>query len=151
MKEATGRPTRNQSRVSALVPETQEESEDEVTNALEQVMATLHGLLTSPSDAPRTPTLGPVPKAILQVEGVPVEALVDTGAPVSIINLNFLLAALAKNRKPEQSPAEWRTEVEKHLEQPSFTKLQNYGGGELKLARQIRVSLSRVGGTYSQR
>ena len=145
-KEATGRPARNQSRVSALVPETQEESEDEVTNALEQVMATLHGLLTSSSDAPRTPTLGPVPKAILQVEGVPVEALVDTGAPVSIINLNFLLAALAKNRKPEQSPAEWRTEVEKRLEQPSFTNLQNYGGGELKLARQIRVSLSRVGG-----
>ena len=105
-------------------------------------MSTLHGLLTSPSDAPQTPTLGPVPKAILQVAGVPA---VDTAAPVSI-NLNFLLAALAKNRKPEQSPAEWRTEVEKRLKQPSFTNLQNYGGGELKLARQIRVSLSRVGG-----
>ena len=106
-------------------------------------MATLYGLLTSPSDVPRTPTLGPVPKVMLQVEGVP---LVDTGAPVSIINLNFLLSALAKNRKPEQSPAEWRTEVERRLEQPSFVNLQNYGGGELKLARQIRVSLSRVGG-----
>ena len=98
-KEATGRPASNQSCVSALVPETQEESEDEVTNALEQVMVTLYG--PSPSDAPRTLTLGPVPKAILQVEGVPVEALVDIGAPVSIINLNFLLTALAKNRKPE--------------------------------------------------
>ena len=109
-------------------------------------MATLHGLLTSPSDAPRAPTLGPVPKAILQVEGVPIEALVDTGAPVSIVNLNFLLSTLAKNKKPEQSPAEWHTEVEKRLEPPSVTNLRSYGGGELKLARQIKVSLSRVGG-----
>ena len=73
------------------------------------------------------------------------EALVDTGAPVSIVNLKFLLAALDKNKNPEQSPEEWHEEVEKHLEQPSFTNLQNYGGGKLKLARQIKVSISRVG------
>ena len=147
-KEATGRPpARNQTHsVSALITEAPERSADEVGSALDQVMATLHGLLTSPSNAPRAPTLGPVPKAILQVEGVPIEALVDTGAPVSIVNLNFLLSALAKNKKPEQSPAEWRTEVEKRLEPPSFTNLRSYGGGELKLARQIKVSLSRVGG-----
>ena len=69
----------------------------------------------------------------------------DTRASVSIINLNFLLV-LAKNRKPEQSPADWCTEVEKCLEQPSFTSIENYGGGELKLAGQIRVPLSRIGG-----
>ena len=32
------------------------------------------------------------------------------------------------------------------MEPPSFTNLRNYGGGELKLARQSKVSLSRVGG-----
>ena len=69
----------------------------------------------------------------------------DTGVPVSIVNLKFLLAALAKNKNPEQSPEEWCDEVEKRLEQPSFTNLQNYGGGKLKLARQIKVSISRVG------
>ena len=57
------------------------------------------------------------------MEGVPVEALVDPGAPVSIIN-NFLLTVLAKNKNPQQSPTEWLTEVEKRLQQPSFTNLQ---------------------------
>ena len=37
--------------------------------------ATLLGLLTSSSDTPRAPMVGSVPKAI---EGVPIEALVDT-------------------------------------------------------------------------
>ena len=111
------------------------------SGALDQVMATLHGLITSPSDALRTPTLGPVPKVTLQVEGVPVETLVDTGAPFFITNLNFFLAALAKNKKPEQSPAEWRTEVEKRLEQPSLTNLRDYGG-ELKLAREMSAAIT---------
>ena len=52
---------------------------------------------------------------MLQIEGVSVEALVDTGAPVSIVNLKFLLVALAKNKNQEQSPEEWREEVEKRL------------------------------------
>ena len=37
--------------------------------------------------------------------------------------------------------------MEKRLEQPSLG-LQNYGGGELKLCRQVRVSVSRVGGLH---
>lgn len=50
--------------------------------ALDQVMATLNGLLTSHSDAPRAPrapTFGPVPKAKL------LEEAVDTGVPVSFV------------------------------------------------------------------
>lgn len=65
-------------------------TEDEVDSAPEQVTVTRHSLKTTPSDAPQTATLGPVPKAMLQVEGVHVEALVDNGAPVSIINLILL-------------------------------------------------------------
>ena len=146
-RESTGRPpAKNSPRMAALVSE-KEETQDmsEVESAIEQVTATLHGLSPTHPDTPQIPKLGPVPKVMLEVEGVPVEALVDTGAPASIVDLNFILNALAKKKKPEQSPSEWRAAVEKRLEQPSLG-LQNYGGGELKLCRQIRVSVSRVGG-----
>ena len=52
---------------SILVPETQEQVGDEVEDVIEQVMTTLHGLLTSPYDTQSTPALGPVLKAMLKV------------------------------------------------------------------------------------
>ena len=102
-RESTGRPpAKNSPRMAALVSE-KEETQDmsEIESAIDQVTATLHGLF-SPShpDTPQIPKLGPVPKAMLEVEGVSVEALVDTGAPASIVDLNFILNALAKKKRP---------------------------------------------------
>ncbi len=43
-------------------------------------------------------------------------ALLDTGSPVSIVSLEFLLDVLAKRGLEGQSPEEWRQEVEKRLQ-----------------------------------
>jgi len=40
------------------------------------------------------------------LEGVETEALLDTGSPVTIVSLPFLLEALAKQKREEPSPDE---------------------------------------------
>ena len=42
-------------------------------------------------------TLGPTLTVQVNFEGVPVKALVDTGSPVTIVSLDFLLHTLAKS------------------------------------------------------
>ena len=76
--------------------------------------------------------LGPVLTSILEVEGEPVEALLDTGPPVTIISLEWLLQLLAKQRRKDQSPNEWKAEVENRLE-PTTMVLQNYSADRLKV------------------
>ena len=51
--------------------------------------------------------LGPTLTSEVQFEGCPVNALLDTGSPSTIISLEFLLDALAKQKKPEETPQEW--------------------------------------------
>ena len=71
------------------------------------------------------------PKLTVEVvlEGAPVRALLNTGSPVSIISIAFLLQALGKQIKWGQTPAEWK-EVKAKLRQPTLI-LQNYSGDEL--------------------
>ena len=88
--------------------------------------------------------LGPVLTSIVEVEGEPVEVLLDTGSPVTIISLKWLLQLLTKQRQKDQSPNEWKAEVEKRLE-PTTMALQNYSGDRLKVVWQIRVHLARSG------
>ena len=71
-------------------------------------------------------------------------ALVDTGSPVTIVSLECIVKTLAKKRQAEQSPTQWRSEIEERLEPPTLP-LQSYGGSELNLVKQIRVTLSRAG------
>ena len=61
---------------------------------------------------------------------------------MTIVSMSFLLSALAKQRAPDQTPEEWRRWVEVRLQPPTLT-LRNYGGGQLFLLRQIKVSLKR--------
>ena len=49
----------------------------------------------------------------LSVERQQDKALVDTGSPVTIISIDFLLDILAKNQKAGQSKEEWKQEVQK--------------------------------------
>jgi len=60
--------------------------------------------------------LGPVLISLVAVEGELVEALLDTGSQVSIIKLESLLYIWAKQHYQSQTLADWRTEVESHLE-----------------------------------
>ena len=78
------------------------------------------------------------------MEGEIIEALLDTGSPVTIIQLEALLEILAKQRHPYQTIFEWRTTTESRLE-PTSLILKNYSGDNLKIVRQIRISMSRPG------
>lgn len=59
-----------------------------IEGELKQVMATLHG--ASPSQTQKGAVLGAMLVVQLGIEGATVDALVDTGSPVSIISTNFL-------------------------------------------------------------
>ena len=68
------------------------------------------------------------------MEGKIIEALLDTGSPVTIIRLETLLQIilLANKRCSSETPAEWRAAVESRLES-SAVVLQNYSGDKLRV------------------
>ena len=84
---------------------------------------------------------GPVLTAEVSVEGEIIEALLDTGSPVTIIQLEALLEILANQRHPDQTRSEWRTTTESRLE-PTSLILKNYSGDNLKI---VRILMSRPG------
>ena len=118
--------------------ESQPPADNDIGDALKKVMATMHSISSKESGV----ELGPVPSALVEFEGEQVKALLDTGSPVTIVSFVFLLKVWAKKRTSEQSPEEWRKQVEKKLE-PTPVALQNYGGGWLPVVRQTRVTMSR--------
>ena len=59
--------------------------------------------------------LGPNTRAEIYINGVPIQALVDTGSPATIAFLEFMLDIFFKGRKESQTPAQWREDTEKRL------------------------------------
>ena len=88
--------------------------------------------------------LGSVLTSTVEVEGELVEALLDTGSPVTTLSLEWLLQVLARQRRKGQNPDEWKAEVENRLA-PTAMVLQNYSGDKLRIVRQIRLTLARSG------
>ena len=82
--------------------------------------------------------------AEVELEGVPVEAMLDTGSPVTIVSLNCLLVALAKSQPPGQTPEEWKAKVKERL-QPASMLLKSYSGNELPIVKRIQVEITRGG------
>ena len=101
-------------------------------------MTTMHTVTTSQSDT----CLGPTLTTEVKLEGVPVKAIVDTGSPTTTVLLKFLIDTLAKQKKPDESPTQWRKRVEQRLEPPG-PRLKSYGGEKLNTVCQIKVLLSR--------
>ena len=112
----------------------------ELDDSLAEAAATLH-VLTAESE-PRDSSLGPTLSAIISFEGIPVSALLDTGSPVTIVSLSFLLQAFKRQRTADQTPAEWTEAVRRRMTPPSLT-LHNYGGDPLSIIRQVAVKVSR--------
>ena len=116
-----------QSRVGTITEERKPSGdstrEAEISAALGDAMTTMHTVTTSQSDA----HLGPTLTAEVSLEGVPVKALVDTGSPSTIVSLKCLIDSLAKQKKSDESPAEWRKRIEKRLEPPG-ARLKSYSG-----------------------
>ena len=75
------------------------------------------------------------------MEGVPAQALVDTGSPATIVDLEFLMNALAKRREEGQLPSEWMVVVEKRFQPPCLPP-KSYGGHKLNLVGQLQITLT---------
>ena len=109
---------------------------ESVESLLEQVAATMYSITGESCGT------GPVPTAEVMLEGEPVVALLDTGSPVTLVSLEFLLQVLAKRKPCEQTPEEWKHEVRKRLE-PTSVALRKYGCGQLPVVRQVKTTLVR--------
>ena len=92
-------------------------------------MTTMHTVTTSQSDA----HLGPTLTAKVKLKGIPINAL---GSPTTTVSLKFLIDALAKQKKSDESPAQWHKHVERRLE-PSGPHLKSYSGEILNTVCQI--------------
>ena len=130
------RKRQKQDRVAELRRQLQEA---EVEDSMTEVVATMYVLHTGEENHT---FLGPTLTVQVKFEWSPVRALLDTGLPVTIVSMEFLLWTLAKRRPVGQTTEEWETAVRTRLETPSVT-LQSYGGKELNIIRQITARVAR--------
>ena len=86
--------------------------------------------------------LGPTLTSQVSLEGLLTKALLDSGSPVTIVSLDFIIKACIQNHKPEQSPTEWGKEVKHRCRKPTVM-LKSYGGGELSVIGEVECCLTR--------
>ena len=84
---------------------------------------------------------GPIVEAEICLEGHPAVALIDTGSPISIVSIDFLLQILNRNRPEDTSKEDWASSVKDRLQPPRMT-VRNFGGGEVNVICQCTVSLT---------
>ena len=81
-----------------------ESGDNSIEDNIHKLFVTMHGVTSvDPIDNVK---LGPVLTSTVEVEGEPVETLLDTGSPVTIISWEWLLQLLAKKWLEGQSPSE---------------------------------------------
>ena len=107
--------------------------------AMGEQTRTMHGISCPQHQGVK---LGLTPTTEVNFEGTNVQALLDTGSPVTIVSAKFLFQALSKHRLPDQTVEEWKDSVREKL-QYSSVKLKSYGGGKLSIIGQIEVRLER--------
>ena len=88
--------------------------------------------------------LGPTVIAMLGVNEVNTEALIDTGLPVTIISLSFAMQVLRNDLQSYSSIEEWKQETMKIFSEPTVS-LRNYGGHRLEITSQAQFSFSQGG------
>ena len=87
---------------------------------LESVLDDVQGVLlniTSDMDK-KEKRLGPTVTTTMELEGMPIHALVDTGSPVSIVSLHKLLLAFACKHPSGKPSKAWEEEMRKKLRNP---------------------------------
>ena len=84
-------------------------SQTSVKEAVQQVAAAMHGI--EPQKGPANSTLGPIPTNEIQLHQVPVQALLDTGSPITIV---FGLLPASNSQKQISWPVPHRME-QSHL------------------------------------
>ena len=88
------------------------------------------------------PRLGPTVYTPVVVNGVSTDALIDTGSPVTIVFLEFILKVLSQNRPQDQTDTQWIESTQENFKDPDVT-LKSCGGHRLDFTAQIELSLYR--------
>ena len=130
------RKRQRQERVAKLRRQLQEA---EVEESMTEVVATMHVLHTGEEN--RT-FLGPTLTTEVEFEGSPVRALLDTGSPVTIVSMEFLLRTLAKRRHVGQTTEEWEAAVKARFGTAKCHTPELWGK-ELNIVRQIEAGVAR--------
>ena len=85
---------------------------------------------------PKGEVQGSAISAEILLEGQSVNALVDTGSPITIVSIDCLLNVLAKLQTPNQTLEEWKQEVKDWFQTASLS-VNNYGSGEVNIVGQL--------------
>ena len=145
-REARGPPTNQRPpHVAAVVegdgkPCHSDDHTAEMESALDQVSATMHGL--TPAETADSVRLGPTLTSKVEVEGASVDALLDSGSPVTIVSLGFVLKVFAEKKPNEQTRDQWKAEMRERITRTAV-KLRTYGGETLALVGEVTVSMRR--------
>jgi len=127
----TSESSTTQGRVADLHKELQAAEIDET---VKEKTATMHVLKphVTVDDSTDGPALGPTIYVNVLLEGQPVQVLVDTGSPVTIVSIKCLLDILEKLRAPVED------QVKSHFQTPSLL-VKNYGGRVVNIIGQISM------------
>ena len=90
------------------------------------------------------PAVGPTLTTEVCVEGKLAKALIDTGSPVSLISIDFLLQALLPVVFDEETPAKKIEALRARMQPPSMV-VRNFGGHQVNVICQTTVTLSHRG------
>jgi len=78
----------------------------------------------------------------LNLEKQTVKALIDTGSPVSMVSIEFLLQVLGADKVNSENKEDWTKVVRAKLKPPSVT-IQNFSGDQVNVICQCTVEVSR--------
>ena len=109
-----------------------------VKEVIQQIEPTMHGI--EPQDASNNVLLGPIPTSEVLLDLLIVQALFDTGSPITIVSLKCFLQAAVTNRATKQSTPQWAKAVQEQLK-PSTVTLCSYGKDKLVIVSQVQCKL----------
>ena len=85
--------------------------------------------------------LGPSVTAKVLVNGIPTQALIDTGSPATVVSLEFVLNVFVKEKEEHKTPARWREETFEKFRPPSVL-LKAYSGHKLNIISEVSLRLT---------
>ena len=116
----------------------------ELKESLPKASVTTHGITqeTPPNGCDDTTVqLGPKLTTEILLEGHPVQALLDTGSPVSIVSIDFLLKVLLTAASSDQTKEDLKDAARKRIKSPTIS-VQSFEGGEVNIIGQVTVNVS---------
>ena len=134
--------SRNTATRTAAVVSVEGESQSPVENEPFKWMYEMYGV-SRVNDLTKdgAPRLGPTLIIPLKVDGVPVQALIDTGCPATIISREICRRILDNQEGQPLSPEQRKDRAIKRLQQPSLL-LKAYCGKELCIGAEIAVQVA---------